>query len=96
MKKGYYFPPRNGGIKDGINDSGIETFKGILLYSMTKETIQNSLDARKDVSKPVVLEFKKTTVDIEKVPYVNEFEKILESCYLEENNKNTKIFFKKV
>lgn len=95
MKKGYYFPPRNGGIKDGINDSGIETFKGTPLYSMTKETIQNSLDARKDVSKPVVLEFKKTTVDIEKVPYVNEFEKILESCYLEENNKKTKDFFQK-
>lgn len=57
MEKGYYFPLRNGGLKDGINDSGIETFKGKPLYSMTKETIQNSLDAIEDKDKPVVLEF---------------------------------------
>ena len=94
MKKVYYFPLRNGGIKDGINDSGIETFKGTPLYSMTKETIQNSLDAREDKSRPVILEFKNIEIDIEKIPYVNEFRKILNSCYLEDGNDKTKNFFK--
>lgn len=94
MKKGYYFPLRNGGLKDGINDSGIETFKGNPLYSMTKETIQNSLDAREDNSIPVILDFKNIEIDIEKVPYVNEFRDILKACYSEDSNDKTKNFFK--
>ena len=94
MEKGYYFPLRNGGLKDGINDSGIETFKGKPLYSMTKETIQNSLDAIEDKDKPVVLEFNIINIDINKIPYVSELKKILKSCYLEDGNEKTKTFFK--
>lgn len=59
MKTGYNFPYNNGGIIGGINDSGIETFKGTPIYSITKETIQNALDAKSENSNgPIKVEFK--------------------------------------
>ena len=81
MKKGYNFPYNNGGIIGGINDSGIETFKGTPIYSITKETIQNALDAKSKESKyPIRVEFKSSNIDKNKFPYGSQFETILKKC----------------
>lgn len=46
MKVGWRFPLTDGGREDGYNDPGMAHFGGSHLGSLTRETIQNSLDAR--------------------------------------------------
>lgn len=43
---GWKFPPTNGGLADGFNDTGMAHFSGNPLASLAREIIQNSLDAR--------------------------------------------------
>ena len=81
MKTGYNFPYNNGGIIGGINDSGIETFKGTPIYSITKETIQNALDAKSENSNgPIKVEFKSSDIDKNKFPFREQFESVLKNC----------------
>ena len=54
---GWRFPPTNGGIGAGYNDSGIAHFSGAPLSSLARETIQNSLDARMEQDEPVHVSF---------------------------------------
>lgn len=54
---GWHFPPTGGGKEDGYNDSGVAHFSGTPLYSLARETIQNSLDARKIEGEPVEVDF---------------------------------------
>ena len=54
---GWKFPPTSGGSGDGFNDSGIAHFKGSPMSSLARETIQNSLDARKSHIEPVHVDF---------------------------------------
>lgn len=55
---GWRFPPTNGGLGAGFNDSGIAHFNGAPLASLARETIQNSLDARLEASsEPVHVSF---------------------------------------
>lgn len=56
-KIGWSFPDANGGQTHGFNDSSIDTFIGSRLQSLVRETIQNSLDARKSENDPVVVDF---------------------------------------
>lgn len=94
MKKGYNFPYNNGGIIGGINDSGIETFKGTPIYSITKETIQNALDARSKFSKGAIkVEFKSSDIDKDKFPFREQFKTILKNCSDYWNNDNKTIDF---
>ncbi|HWL22382.1 MAG TPA: hypothetical protein VNR38_01285 [Ureibacillus sp.] len=58
MQSYWNFPAAAGGTINSINNAGIETFKGNELDSLTREICQNSLDAIKDETKPVVVEFK--------------------------------------
>ena len=55
-KIGWRFPPTNGGLADGFNDSGIAHFSGNPVASLARETIQNSLDAKAG-SRPVEMSF---------------------------------------
>lgn len=55
---GWRFPLVDGGNQDGFRDAGIETFRGAEGYSgLARETIQNSLDARRDEDAPVEMAF---------------------------------------
>ena len=56
-KVGWRFPLTNGGKEDGYNDPGVAHFAGTHLYSLARETIQNSLDAKKCEDKPVEVIF---------------------------------------
>ena len=49
----WIFPSNNGGEVDGFNNASIDTFNGTKLFSVVRETIQNSMDARLDKDKPV-------------------------------------------
>lgn len=56
--RSWFFPVANFGTKQGLNDSGLETFLDKPLQALVRETIQNSLDARRTgVSEPVKVKF---------------------------------------
>ena len=58
MANAWRFPILDNGPKQGINDSGIATFKGSDLYNnLAREICQNSLDAMADGQDHVIVEF---------------------------------------
>ena len=59
---GWTFPPNNDGIAAGANDGAIDAFAGKRLSSVTREIIQNSLDAKKSGEHPVRLHFSVQTI----------------------------------
>lgn len=54
---GWKFPALNDGTREGFNVSAIDMFKSERLQALVREMIQNSLDARKIASEPVVVRF---------------------------------------
>ena len=55
MTIGWGFPSNNSGSIDGLNNSGIQHFAEAPIVSMTRETIQDSLDA--SIKEPVLVKF---------------------------------------
>lgn len=51
------FPSNGGGETDGFNNSSIDTFIGRRVFSLIRETIQNSMDAKANPGKPVKICF---------------------------------------
>ncbi|MEH6972420.1 MULTISPECIES: hypothetical protein [unclassified Bacillus (in: firmicutes)] len=90
------FPENNDGAEEGLNDAGVETFKGAPLESLAREVIQNSSDARYDKTKPVRVIFDLIDVDTGYFPHKKDFLKILDNCeeYWKANAK-AKAFFQK-
>jgi hypothetical protein len=86
MKIDWKFQPNEDGTSQGWNDSTIAQFKSKRLESLTRETIQNSLDAKSDHGKPVIVEFKEHSRKQEEIPNIRSLESILELC---EKNKST-------
>jgi hypothetical protein len=39
------FPPLSGGVNQGLNDAGVETFEGDYAHYVVRECTQNSLTA---------------------------------------------------
>lgn len=53
----WQFPLNDHGVIGGLNESGVETFSGSAMRSLAREVLQNSMDARCDNNKPVIVEF---------------------------------------
>lgn len=58
------FPLNGGGETDGFNNSSIDTFIGRRVFSLVRETIQNSMDARSSNVAPVRVAFTFDNVEI--------------------------------
>lgn len=67
---GWRFPENGGGLAAGFNDSSIDHFKGHRLSSLVREVIQNSLDAKSESSKPVIVDFRIDKIDKSELPEV--------------------------
>lgn len=80
MKPYWNFPAATGGMINSINNAGLETFRGNALESLTREICQNSLDAVKDASLPVVVEFNSFSTDINKLPNRDELINVFKLC----------------
>ena len=80
----------NPGDRTGINDSGIETFRGQMVTSLGREICQNSIDALAENEEKVIVEFKEFDLPRRSLPGVEEleekFKKGLE-FWSQENNK---------
>lgn len=64
----WYFPSTDGGDDDGFNDSLRETFEGKHEHYVARECIQNSLDARADLTRPVTVVFERGSLATSDVP----------------------------
>jgi hypothetical protein len=63
MTASWKFPSNNKAGREGFNATGIAIFAGGLAQSFVREVIQNSLDARLDMSKPVEVDFALLSMD---------------------------------
>ena len=68
------------GTHKSFNNSDLERFKVHRYKSLAREVIQNSIDARKDKSLPVLVEFSSTTQKIEDIPDTEGLLKKISSC----------------
>ena len=82
---GWRFPPTNGGIGSGFNDSGIAHFTGAPLPSLARETIQNSLDARKNLGESVHVSFELIRLKPADIGR-DELVRAIDSCRSEQTN----------
>ena len=85
---GWRFPPTHGGIGSGFNDSGIAHFSGAPLSSLARETIQNSLDARKMSEEPVHVSFELIRLRPANIGR-DELVRAIRACKLEQTNDAT-------
>lgn len=92
---GWNFPPNHYGQKEGLNDSGIEIFKGVPYESLAREVIQNSLDATlQENTAPVHVNFSLHNVPKSLFPHSDDFKNILKACKDEKpDHEETQKFF---
>ena len=86
----WIFPPASGGDTYGFKNSDLEHFKkNSPFVSLTREIIQNSLDAKNPKStEPVRIEFEVVEQATKSFPDYKRFINILELCRVENNEKN--------
>jgi hypothetical protein len=63
-----YFPQLNGGVEQGLNDAGIETFEGEFQQHIVRECTQNALDARFPVGGQVRIEIQLRQIPAAEIP----------------------------
>ena len=70
--------PSNGDAEiDGFNNASMDTFRGQMLFSLIRETIQNSMDARVETTAPVHVAFKLENVSKDSATGIPELLKYL-------------------
>ena len=74
----WIFPSNNGGEVDGFNNASIDTFNGTKLFSVVRETIQNSMDARLNKDEPVRVSFMLSEIEKTEAIGINELIPYLE------------------
>lgn len=96
-KVGWALPLTGGGREDGLNDSGISYFQDDPIKSLTREVIQDTLDAKLNNELPVQIEFQHEKLDKNKIPGVDELTTIFKQATesYESKNNDTYKFFKK-
>lgn len=80
-KLDWRFPLLDGGDEQGINNSGIATFKGAELYdNLAREICQNSLDAKADGEETVIVEFNSTVLKKNEHSALVGLDSIIQAC----------------
>jgi hypothetical protein len=74
------FFKNNGGHESGFHDAGVETFKGNLERYLAREIIQNSLDARDDQKKPVLVKFELLQIPASTIPDLKSLAATFQRC----------------
>lgn len=99
MNATWGFPVSSTIHRTGLGEAGIETFSGSPIGSLVREICQNSLDAVKDVTKPVEVEFNSFNINKNEFPDYNTLIEIFNQCKTfsdtHMDNKKTSKFFQK-
>lgn len=86
-KHTYYFPPLGGGEETGFHDPLIYHFSGEILYHLTRESIQNVVDAKDPKAMgPAIVEFKLSRIGAQSIPDANRLMDILGACWRHEKS----------
>ena len=80
MKIDWAFQRNEDGSSQGWNDPSIAEFKSNRLQSLTREIIQNSLDARADDNEAVHVDFEERSVVSEQIPNIDTLREIINLC----------------
>lgn len=90
----WYFAPLLGGQSSGLNDSGVSYFESDPVRSLTKETIQDSLDALDPSESKTIVKFNTFNVTKEEIPnYSGLYMAFQQGTERWKHCKNTKHFF---
>lgn len=90
----WHFPSTDNGDEDGINDSLREMFEGNHEWYVARESIQNSLDARKDKNMPVKVRFERINLPVHELPGYPELVDILKKAKeYSSNQENSDRFY---
>jgi len=73
----WHFPSTDNGDEDGINDPLRETFEGDHERYVARESIQNSIDARRDYNNPVKVRFERFMIPVTDIPGIIELKDVL-------------------
>lgn len=94
MNIGWDFPSNNNGRIDGLNDSGIHHFTEAPIVSMTREVLQDSLDAAITTSSPVIVKFELHKLPQSSLPQIEELKMIFQRAKETwSSNRDTEQFF---
>jgi len=77
------FPGNNFASETGLDTGDMETFKKDPISSLARELCQNSIDARLDMNKPVLIEFNLFSINNEDIPGRERLLKEINSCEVE-------------
>jgi hypothetical protein len=75
-----YFPKLNGGIEQGLNDAGIETFEGDFQQHIIRECTQNALDARASSNGQVKIVIRLREIPATDIPGLQSLRRSIESA----------------
>lgn len=89
------FPSNNNGQLVGINDSGVETFKGTPIKSLAREICQNSIDAALLNEQPTYVEFQVFEVSPKDIPDIEGLKDAFNRCLQFQPFDKAKMFFKR-
>ena len=83
---------------DGANNPLIKHFTGDSFYHLAREVLQNSNDARKDINKPVQVDFTEFEIDVNDIPGIDQYKFAIESAeeFWPDHKKDEKEFLKKI
>lgn len=92
----WFFPDLQHADSEGLNDPLLQYFSGDHNRYIAREVIQNSVDARRNDEKPVVVKFEKIILPTSEVPGILELKPHLEACLaqarLEGNDKAQRFY----
>ena len=88
MKIDWAFQRNEDGSSQGWNDPSIAEFKSNRLESLTRETIQNSLDAELDSDTPVYVDFVERYISAEELPSISSLREVINLCGEQTGNQN--------
>lgn len=88
MAINWAFQVNDDGSSQGWNDPSIAEFKSNRLESLTREIIQNSLDASANEESQVVVEFRSVRIKSENIPNIEELREIVRLCVSKKEHQN--------
>ena len=92
LKENWRFVGNNYAYENGLDTADMETFKKDPIASLARESCQNSIDAKKEGQKKVIIEFKTFELSRENIPGYDRLRAEIENCKeykkIQNNNKD--------
>lgn len=89
-KENWRFKGNNYTYENGLDTADMETFKKDPIASLARESCQNSIDARKDGEKKVIIEFETFEINNKDIPGYDRLRAEIENCKEYKNSQNNR------